>query len=255
MSSKYLKLPIDIHGGGIDLIFPHHENEIAQSEPLSKEFVRCWVHCEHLLVNGQKMSKSLGNFYTLRDILKMGYKASALRFLLLNSHYRQQLNFTLGSLKKASETVEALNDFASKLRFLIGKVKAGESKGLLKCAEDAKKKFVKYMDDDLQMPQALAAVFDMASAVNKAIELNAADSKSLEVALDTLMEINRVLDILSEDNALTKEENKLIEKREQLRREKRFAEADSIRSLLLQSGIILEDTPYGIRARKPAMNT
>lgn len=250
MSAKYLKLPIDIHGGGIDLIFPHHENEIAQSEPVAGRFVRCWVHCNHLLANGQKMSKSLGNFYTLRDILERGYAPVAVRFLLLNSHYRRQLNFTFKSLEKAGETVQALNDFFNKLQFLSSKVTAKENKHLSKTIEAAKKKFIRCMDDDLNVPRALAAIFDMVSAVNKKIDANKADKKSLEMTLDLLADINRIFDILVESKTtLTKEEKQLVEKREHLRKEKKFAEADKIREALKHKGILLEDTPHGARVK------
>lgn len=254
MSAKYLKLPIDIHGGGIDLIFPHHENEIAQSGPVAGRFVRCWVHCNHLLANGQKMSKSLGNFYTLRDILERGYAPVAIRFLLLNSHYRRQLNFTFKSLEKAGETVQALNDFFNKLQFLSSKVTAKENKQLSKTIEAAKKKFVRCMDDDLNVPRALAAIFDMVSAVNKKIDANKADKKSLEMTLDLLADINRIFDILAEGKTtLTKEEKQLVEKREHLRKEKKFAEADKIREALKQKGILLEDTPHGARPKRTRM--
>jgi len=247
MSTKYLKT-VDIHGGGVDLIFPHHENEIAQC---AGNFVRYWVHCEHLLVNGQKMSKSLGNFYTLRDLLEKGHEPLAVRFLLINAHYRQQLNFTFDSLEKAKETVDAISDFVGKLKFLINKVTAKVNKKLAKDIVDAKKKFVKYMDDDLNVPQALAAVFEMMNKANKAIDSNKADRKSLKMALKLLTEINIILDIIVEQPlSLTKEEKALIEKREQLRKEKKFAEADKIRTLLKERGILLEDTPYGPRAKK-----
>ncbi len=247
MSTKYLKTPIDIHGGGVDLVFPHHENEIAQC---TGNFARYWVHCEHLMVNGQKMSKSMGNFYTLRDVLEKGYDPIAIRFLLLNAHYRQQLNFTLESLEKAKETVYAINDFAGKLAFLKGRVDAKENKGLWKAVRDAEKNFAKHMNDDLNVPLALAAVFGMINDVNKAIDSNAADKKSLQSALELIEKINSILDILKEEKTLTKEEQELVEKREQLRKEKKFAEADKIRALLGEKGVALEDTPYGPRARK-----
>ncbi|MBI2076532.1 MAG: cysteine--tRNA ligase [Candidatus Aenigmarchaeota archaeon] len=251
MSAKYLKLPIDVHGGGVDLIFPHHENEIAQSEPLKKRLARLWVHCEHLLVDGKKMSKSLGNFYTLRDVLEKGCNPAALRFLLLNSHYRQQLNFTFESLEKAKETVEALNDFADKLHFLKNKVKAKKNTKLEKSIVQTRKKFIKCMNDDLNVPQALAAIFDMINSVNKSIDADNADKKSLEMCLDLLIEINGIFDIVGKEQiSLTKEEKELVEKREMLRKEKNFSEADKIRAELKESGILLEDTPYGSRAKR-----
>ncbi len=247
MSTKYLKTPIDIHGGGVDLIFPHHENEIAQC---MGNFARYWVHCNHLLVDGKKMSKSLGNFYTLRDITGKGHDPLALRFLLINAHYRQPLNFTFESLEKAKETVHAMNDFAGKLRFLVNKVTAKENKELAKSIKDAEKGFVKHMNDDLNVPQALAAVFGMAAKVNTAIDSGTADKKSIKASLSLLLKINGIFDILAEEKALTKEEHELVERREQLRKEKKFADADKIRASLKEKGVLLEDTPYGPRAKK-----
>jgi cysteinyl-tRNA synthetase len=249
MARKHLN-NVDIHGGGVDLIFPHHENEIAQSEGVKKGFVKYWVHCEHLLVDGKKMSKSLGNFHTLRDLLEKDYDPLAIRFLLASAHYRKQLNFTFASVEDAKNTINALNDFLGKIKFLEKETKATENKQLAKKIADSRKKFEKYMDDDLNAPQALASVFAMINDVNKSIEKKKIDKKSLKEAEKFLKDVNRVFDFASEDEEITQEERELIMEREELRKQKNFAEADKIRNILKEKGIILEDTPQGIRWRK-----
>ena len=221
MSKKYLS-SVDIHGGGVDLIFPHHENEIAQSEGAGNEFARHWVHCEHLLVNGRKMSKSLGNFYTLRDLLKKGYDPVAIRFLLLNSHYRSQLNFTLNALESAKKTVNNLNDFVSRLKDYMEITKAGKNKELLLCVEKTKKMFIKSMDDDLNVPQAFSYVFDMINVFNRQMDSNSADKESLKKAYDFMNGINKIFDFLEGKKKISTEEKQLINERERLRKEKKF---------------------------------
>ena len=231
MSKKYLS-SVDIHGGGVDLIFPHHENEIAQSEGAGNEFARHWVHCEHLLVNGRKMSKSLGNFYTLRDLLKKGYDPVAIRFLLLNSHYRSQLNFTLNALESAKKTVNNLNDIVSRLKDYMEITKAGKNKELSLRVEKTKKMFMKSMDDDLNVPLALSHVSDMINVFNRKMDSNSADKESLKKAYDFMRGINKIFDFLESSKKLTSEEKQLINERERLRKEKKFKEADEIRNKL-----------------------
>ncbi len=247
MSKKYLKT-VDIHGGGVDLIFPHHENEIAQSEGAGNEFARHWVHCEHLLVNGRKMSKSLGNFYTLRDLLKKGYDPVAIRFLLMNSHYRSQLNFTLKELDSAKKTVDNLNDFVSRLKDYTEITKAGKNEELNLLVDETKNRFKKSMDDDLNVPQALSYVFDMINVFNR--QIGSADKESLKKAYDFMIGINKIFDFLEGKKKITAEEQQLINERERLRKEKRFKEADEIRDKLKKRGVLLEDTLYGIRWKK-----
>ncbi|MBI3190139.1 cysteine--tRNA ligase [archaeon] len=249
MSQKYLQ-SINIHGGGVDLIFPHHENEIAQSECSSeKKFVDYWVHCNHLYVDGKKMSKSLGNFYTLRDILEKNYDPVAFRYLCLSTHYRSQLNFTFGSLEKAKTTVDNFNEFLRKLEWLQKEKSDVRPNHILhKLIKNTKEKFRNAMDNDLNTPQALASVFNLIKAVNIAIDKNTADKRTLQAVYKFLMEINDIFDIVEKESAeeLTAEEKGLIEKREQLRKEKNFEEADKIRNALKNRGIILEDTPQGV---------
>src|SRR5499425_1658411 len=169
MAMKYLGKTLDIHTGGIDLAFPHHENEIAQSEGATGEpFVRYWVHAEHLLVEGEKMSKSLGNFYTMRDLFAKGYKPSALRLCLASTPYRRQLNFTFNGLTQATNTIERLRNFADRLQ--TGKFPAGSQEGMATRIAKAAEEFDAGLSDDLNTARALAGVFDLVREVNIAMD-------------------------------------------------------------------------------------
>lgn len=247
MSMKYLGEHFDIHTGGIDNIFPHHENEIAQSEAFTgRKFVNYWLHCEHLLVDGKKMSKSLGNFYTLRDVLKKGYDPSSVRYLLISVHYRQPLNFTFKALDSASAAVERLNEFVRNLRYAKGE----ERKEVALICKKARQEFEKAMDDDLSMSNALAAVFDFIRDINRLME-KGISRKNAELAEKTMKNFDKVLGILEEkEEKLEKELAELIQKREKARKEKNFKEADKIRDILKKKGIRLDDTPYGVRWKK-----
>ncbi len=250
MSAKHLE-SIDVHGGGVDLIFPHHENEIAQSTPVKKRFAGIWVHCEHLLVDGKKMSKSLGNFYTLRDIIEKGFDPAAFRYLCMSTHYRSQMNFTLKALEDSKRTVESFNNFLLRVKNELLSVKRNENKKLLGIVKSAEKKFEKHMDNDLNTPQALSAVFSMMRTVNRFIEENKADKGSLKEAAGFIERINKVFDFLEKADAeLTPDEKKLVELRESFRKQRDFKAADEIRSQLKEKGIILEDSPEGVRWRK-----
>ncbi len=251
MSIKNLGKTFDIHCGGIDLIFPHHQNEIAQSEGWTgRKFVNYWLHNEWLLVNGQKMSKSLGNFYTLRDVLAKGYPAVAVRYLLLSTHYRQQLNFTFEGVDAAKASVERLNEL---IRKLLG-VKGSSKKSVLikKETSAAAAAFEKAMDDDLNISEALAAVFELVKNINQHIDNGSINKKSAAAALGFLEKVDSVLGVMnfeSEEN-LSKELRQLIEQREKLREERKFAAADKIRSQLREKGIQLDDTPEGVRWKR-----
>ena len=182
MSTKYLGQPFDIHGGGIDLVFPHHENEIAQSEcSAGKEMVKYWFHNEHLLVDGKKMSKSLGNFFTLRDLLKKGNNPKAIRYLLLSTHYRQQLNFTEEGVKAADNAVQRLNTFIKKIQ-IFKKVykRKKQDPEIKKLIEKTKKEFIKKMDDDLNISEALAVIFEFIRKINTKMAPEGIDSKMLK---------------------------------------------------------------------------
>src|ERR1700674_3053245 len=172
MAMKYLGETIDIHTGGVDLTFPHHENEIAQSEAATgKHFVRYWLHAEHLLVEGEKMSKSLGNFFTLRDLFAKGYKPSALRFALASVPYRRQLNFTFDGLQQATSSVERLRNFAARLA--QGKFPTGKKKGMAARVAEAAEEFDAGLSDDLNTARALGAVFEFGREANIAIDKRA----------------------------------------------------------------------------------
>jgi cysteinyl-tRNA synthetase len=253
MSMKYLGSTFDIHTGGVDLIFPHHENEIAQSEGATgKRFVRCWMHNEHLLVDGQKMAKSAGNFFTLRDLLRKGHSPKAIRHLLLSGHYRAKLNFTSEALKSAEETVKGMESFVAEMRAAKG---SGRNPEVHKLAEAARKEFEKALDDDLNTPLALKAAFDMIKAVNRLGALSQEDAKHV---LEALFDMDRVLGLgLSEAGKVwhSPEEAEpdirgLILKREEHRGRKDWKAADHIRDSLRKKGIVVEDTEKGPRWKK-----
>jgi cysteinyl-tRNA synthetase len=247
MSSKFLGETFDIHTGGVDLVFPHHENEIAQSQCAnSKPFVKYWIHCEHLLVDGRKMSKSLGNFYTLRDVLKKGYEPMAIRYELLATHYRQKLNFTFKGVDAAKHSLERLQDFITALQQSKGK-----DGGISKLVEKVKKDFTDKMDDDLNISEALAAVFSMVKDVNKLIAEGKIGKKNAKEVLEVMKGFDSVLGVMSfEETSLDSEIEALIQKREEARNKKDFATADKIRDELKAKGIILEDTKDGVRWKK-----
>jgi cysteinyl-tRNA synthetase len=259
MSVKYLGESFDIHTGGVDNMFPHHENEIAQSEAATgKQFVRYWLHCEHLLVNGRKMSKSLGNFYTLRDVLAKGFSPAAVRWFLLSGYYRQQLNFTFGALESAEKTVHGILDFVERLKEKKKeeRKKVKQNPEVKKLIGNARKGFEKGMDDDLNTPVALAALFEFERKANKLLaeeKISSGDAK--EMLLLLLQELNKVLGILEYaagkkiGGAEKKGIEKLVAEREAARRKGDYAAADRIRKELGEKGIILEDAKGGTRWR------
>lgn len=246
MAMKYLGETIDIHTGGEDNLFPHHECEVAQSEGATgKQFARYWLHAKFLMVNGEKMSKSKGNFYTLKDLLKKGYSTRAIRYIFLSAQYRTGMNFTEESLKRAEETVSGLLDFVEKIRHV--KSKAGYNDRLHVEVLKVRDFFEKYMDDDLNTPQALASIFDFVREVNKAMDAGEASQKNMEEVYEQMMDFDRVLGILKEDRKekLPAELMNLIMKREDYRRSKNFAAADKVRKELLDKGVLVEDSAEG----------
>jgi len=252
MSMKYLGETIDIHSGGEDNIFPHHESEIAQSEAANdKPFVNYWFHTRHLLVDNQKMSKSLGNFYTVKDVLDKGYSSVILRYALLNTHYRQSLNFTFESLDAARSAIQRLSDFKNKLVEVICKecqTHTKEQSELVdKILKDAQSKFEAAMNDDLNISEALGAIFEMVREINK-IELDAALSGK---TLRLLERFDVVLGVfIDNDKGLDNEVEVLIQERQLARKNKDYKKSDEIRDKLSKMGIILEDTPQGIRWKR-----
>ena len=249
MSMKYLGEHFDIHAGGVDLIFPHHENEIAQSEAsTNKKFVNYWFHNEHLLVDGHKMSKSLGNFYTLRDLLNKGYNPKAIRYLLLSANYRVQLNFTEEAVKAADNAVQRLNDFMIKLKEIKNKV---DNKNINKIIQKTQDEFEEAMDDDLNISIALSHIFELVKEVNTLIMQNRVGKNNAKKIIKFMHDIDKVLGILEEkEGKLSAELKKLIEEREKARKENNYEKADKIRQQLKEKGIVLEDTKDGVRWKK-----
>jgi len=235
---------IDIHTGGVDNLFPHHEDEKAQTEACTgKKFVKYWMHCEHLLVDGKKMSKSLGNFYTLRDLIAKGYNPIAIRYLLISSHYRQKLNFTLEALEGANTAVQRINDFYKRLDETGSK----ENKEIEKTVEKAQKQFEKSLSDDIEMSGALASVFELMNAVNKQMPLCEKDSQLVKKFMD---KINTILEVIVKEEPLTTEQEKLLKERENARTIKNWTRADELREQLKKQGILVEDKPNGQRWKR-----
>jgi len=254
MAIKYLGETLDIHAGGVDLIFPHHENEIAQSESLTgKPFARFWLHSEFLLVEGQKMSKSLGNYFTLRDLLdERGYQPEAIRYLLASVPHRKQLNFTFDGLKSAATAIDRLRNF--KLRVETDRFADGMNEQLSTRTALACKAFTDGMNDDLNTAGALGAVFEYVRDANSAMDAGEFRAGNTKAALDLLELFDRIFDVLeptkTADHLADSEVEALIAEREAARKSKNFARSDEIRQQLLAKGVILEDTKAGVRWKR-----
>jgi len=251
MSMKYLGETFDIHAGGIDLVFPHHENEIAQSEGATgKQFVRYWLHFEHLKVEGETMSKSKGNYYTYRDLAAKGYSPVAIRYYLLSVPYNKQLNFTFEALGGAAKTVESLRDFRARLR--EAKTEPGSNSSLHEAATGALAEFEAGMDDDLNTSVALAAIHNLTREVNTAMARKQLREDNKRELLALLERLDSVLNIFGEEqsNMLDREIQSTIDERQEARRRRDFARADALRDELAQRGIILEDTKDGVRWKR-----
>jgi cysteinyl-tRNA synthetase len=250
MSMKYLGETIDIHTGGVDNLFPHHENEIAQSEASTgTRFVNYWLHNEHLLVEGQAMHRSLGNVYRLSDIVAKGHEPKALRYVLLSTHYRQQLNFTFEGIVAAKNAIERLVNFMRRLLDANGKGSGEEIKRLM---ERVQKDFEEAMDDDLNVGPALAALFDFVRDVNKLMDDNLLSGAEAREVCELMKRFDKVLGVIGDvkkEKKQPKEAKELIQKREEARKIKDWATADKIRVQLREMGIIIEDTSEGLRWR------
>ena len=281
MAMKYLGETLDIHTGGIDLAFPHHENEIAQSEAATgKPFVRYWLHAEHLLVEGEKMSKSAGNFFTVRDLILMGHKPSSIRFLLMSVPYRKQLNFTFDGLTQAANSVERLRNF--KLRLETSQFADDGNVIIAEIAERTSAEMRAGLDDDLNTAHALGAIFDMVRDVNAAADAGEVRKANVPQLLRVLEEFEEIFAVLKDDDAAkvraivewakaegfqdkispqTAELAKaaalsdadvegLVAEHSQARKTRDFARSDAIRAQLGENGIILENTKDGVRWRR-----
>jgi len=281
MSMKYLGESFDIHAGGEDLIFPHHENEIAQSEALTgKPFVHVWVHARFLLVEGEKMAKSAGNFFTVRDLILMGHKPSSIRFLLMSVPYRKQLNFTFDGLTQAANSVERLRNF--KLRLETSQFADGGNVIIAEIAERTSAEMRAALDDDLNTARALGAIFDMVRDVNAATDAGEVRKGDIPQLLRVLEEFEEIFAVLKDDDAakvratvewakaegfqekispqtaeLAKaaalsdaEVEQLVAEHSQARKTRDFARSDAIRAQLAENGVILENTKDGVRWRR-----
>jgi cysteinyl-tRNA synthetase len=253
MAIKYLGETLDIHAGGIDLVFPHHENEIAQSESLTgKPFSRFWLHAEFLMVEGQKMSKSLGNYFTLRDVLAKGYQPEAIRYLLASVPYRKQLNFTFDGLKSAATAIDRLRNF--KLRLETDQLAEGAHEPLIDRTAKARHAFDESLNDDLNTAEALAAVFEYIRDANSAMDAGEFRAGNKPAALEFLDRFDSVFDVLRPtvaNSAISDADvDSLIAERTAAKKSKNFARADQIRDQLQEQGIVLEDTKSGVRWKR-----
>jgi cysteinyl-tRNA synthetase len=248
MSMKYLGETFDLHLGGIDLVFPHHENEIAQSEGATgKQFVRYWFHFEHLKVEGETMSKSKGNYYTFRDLTAKGFTPAGLRYFLLSVPFRKQLNFTFDALRGAEKTVASLRDFRARLE--EARTEPGSDEELSKLTRKALQDFEAGMDDDFNTSVALAALHDLSREVNTALARGTVREQNQREILGAIDRFDSVLAVFGEskDEMLDDEIQRLIDERQNARHRRDFARADEIRDELADRGIILEDTKDGVR--------
>jgi cysteinyl-tRNA synthetase len=259
MALKYLGDTLDIHSGGVDLTFPHHENEIAESEAATgKPFVRYWLHAEHLLVDHEKMSKSLGNFATLRELFSHGHKPSSIRFLLASVPYRRQLNFTPDSLQGAASSVERLRNFAARLR--MEKFPEGSTPAMAQRAAKAREDFDGGLADDLNTAQALAAIFDLVRDVNTAMDRGEFSQGDAAAVLEVMDAFDAIFAVLRDDDAKKlkalgisaggaalsdADVEARVADRQAARKRRDFAASDRIRDELAALGIILEDSRDG----------
>ena len=278
MAMEYLGESFDLHAGGEDLIFPHHENEIAQSESVThKTFARHWMHVRFLLVDGRKMSKSEGNFYTLRDLLLKGYKASAIRLALISVPYRHQFNFTFDGLVEATAAIERLRTF--KQRLTEGRFSQGENPALQESAKKAQAEYLAALNNDLNTAEARAPIFDMIRTANTALDQGELKAGDRDAILAVLASFDAVFDVMEDRDAeptrhalewaeksgrmaevapellarqgLTDEAiDALVAERTQAKRQRNFARADQIRNELAEKGVVIEDSKDGVRWKR-----
>lgn len=251
MAMKLLGDTLDVHVGGIDNMFPHHENEIAQSEACSgKTFVKLWMHAEHLVVDHKKMSKSLGNFYTLRDLLNKGYTGLQVRYMLMQTHYKTQLNFTFVGLDGVKHALQRLNAFIQRLYDVEGVQSGGRVESLI---EDAQKTFAQFLADDLNISAALATLFDFVREVNALCDASQISRAEAQLVGEFMKKIDSVLGVLSFQKGgeeIPDDLQEAFERRLKARQEKNWKLADELRDFIHQRGYMLEDTPHGARLKK-----
>lgn len=255
MSMKYLGESFDLHTGGIDNIFPHHEDEIAQSEAATgKPFVRYWMHCAHLVVDGRKMSKSLGNYYTLRDVIQRGYAGREIRYLLMSAHYRQSLNFTFDALEGAKSALARLDEFTDRVVDLSRGIGAG--RGMAPSwASTAEETFRAALDDDLNVSEALKALFDVVRDGNRSLDsgqmnrIEAAGVRALLEQMDTVFGFLQKKKDVPDNEVL-----KLVQLREDARKAREWPDADRLRRTILARGWVVQDTPEGPKLKRAQGN-
>lgn len=254
MANKYLGKTIDIHSGGLDLIFPHHENEIAQSECCNGvPFANYWMHNGYITIDNEKMSKSKGNFFTVRDILK-DYDGEVIRFFLLSGHYRNPINFSDTLMEQAKAGLARMQHAKENLKHLIATgegTMTDEEKRELEGYDKYRQEFIAAMDDDLNTADAISAIFELITAINTDVR-NGASKEFAEKCLDILMELASVVGLLQkeEDDSVDEDIQALVDERQEARKAKNFARADEIRDLLKAKGITLKDTPQGVQIIK-----
>lgn len=253
MSMKYLGEQFDIHTGGVDNIFPHHENEIAQSEAFTgKKFVNYWLHSEHLLVDNRKMSKSLGNFFTLRDLMERGHSPLSLRYLYISTHYRSKLNFTLQALAAAQNTIQGILDFLERLQHLPDSASSPVKVDML--IDKTRHEFEEKISEDLNTPLALASLFTLITEVNRHMDNNSIISSEGDKLLRFFFKVDEILGLNLQQSLqkadIAAEDRNLISEREEARRNRNFKRADEIRQILSAKGIVLQDTAAGTLWKK-----
>lgn len=251
MAMQLLGETVDIHVGGVDNMFPHHENEIAQSEACSgKQFVKHWMHAEHLVVDGKKMSKSLGNVYKLQDLAAKGYTGTEIRYMLLQTHYKTQLNFTFEGLDAVRQSLKRFQDFIQRLQEIKGVANSGLITPVIDKTHNT---FAKALADDLNISMALASLFDMIREVNALCDKGQVGEKEAAEILEFLQKVNQVLAIFSFEprvDQIPPHLEEALQKRNQARQNKNWAEADQLRDFISSQGYIIEDSAKGARLKK-----
>jgi cysteinyl-tRNA synthetase len=248
MAYDLLGETIDIHAGGTDLVFPHHENEIAQSESRTgKTFARYWLHGAFVNVDNRKMSKSLNNFFTAREILEK-YDNEVVRLFMLSGHYRTQINFTMELLDSAKSSLERMYNALTRLNGFLSSAAEGTDQEIIEMIDSYKSRYIEKMDDDFNTADAISVIFELIKEINTSID-ETTGKGTIEHAISVLRELGKPIGIMQNEvgGSLEKEVEELIEKRQQARKEKNFKLSDSIRDELSAKGIVLEDTPQGVR--------